>query len=258
MLPLKTLKEIEGIARKEKEGTDTLIHDFGHLERTAAGARWFVKVLGGPEEEQELAYAAGLLHDIVRPNTEKEDHAAASAKRSGEILEGLGVDKEDVRRILEAIADHRRPVEWRSPLHQSVFLADKILEQMGAFVVFRRSYYIGECHDFDCQGFGEAMTAHYRRKLEKFRPDVFPTRFRRLVDYQYEWVTGFFGHFSGSEPWAVELARMCYEAGKTHGMTMDGCVRAYKPREAEGRRLTEEALAYMEGRKFPEFEKFLQ
>ncbi len=254
MLPI---KDIENLVKKEKENTESIIHDFGHLKRTALGAKWFVRVLGGSKEEEDLAYIAGLLHDIVRPNTEKICHAEASAKRSREILEYFRIDPEIIERIVLAVKDHRKPVEWRDPLHQSVFLADKIFEQMGAYVIFRRAYYIGECVDFAEKPFRESIIEHFRKRLEKFRPEVFPERFRKLVDYQYNWVTGFFDSFQNGKEWSIRLARFCFDVGRTHSMLLEECIKRYEPYEQHGEKIKEETVKYLEGKKFREFEEMV-
>lgn len=255
MLPV---KDIEDFAREEKKDADSVIHDFGHLKRTATGAAWFVRILGGSREDEELAYVAGLLHDIVRPNTEKVCHAEASAERTREILRNFGIGPETAERIVLVVRDHRKPAKWRDALHQSVFLADKILEQMGAYVVFRRAYYIGECFDFRDKPFRESVTKHFRRRLEKFRPEVFPARFRKLVEYQYSWVTDFFRDFHSGMNYAETLARFCYDAGRTHSMLLEECIKHYEPVSYRDREIKDEALKYIEGKKFREFEGFVR
>ena len=143
-----SINKIESFVKNEAKHTESIIHDFSHLKRTAIGARWFVKMMNGNKHDQDLAYIAGLLHDIVRPASEKICHAKASADKSRAILKQFNINHDDSERIIEAVACHRTKHEWKDALHQSIFLADKILEQMGAVVVFRRCMYIGECEDY--------------------------------------------------------------------------------------------------------------
>jgi HD superfamily phosphohydrolase YqeK len=250
-------KEIEELVKEEKKNPKTVIHDFGHLKRTAVGAVWFVKILGGSKNDEDLAYIAGLLHDIVRPNTEKICHAKASAERSEQILKDFKFDKETTEKIVMAVRDHRDPIPWKSPLHQSVFLADKILEQMGDYVVFRRCYYIGECVDFNKMSFKESIIGHFQHKLEKFTPQTFPERFLTLSKYQYDRVVDFFTEFSKGEKWSTDLARFFFDAGRNHNMNFEESLNNYKPTDPKGQRIKEESLKYMEGRKFPDFESMV-
>lgn len=90
MLGKRVLETIEERVRRELKKPEMITHDFNHCKRVAIGAKWFVRVLKGKKEEEELAYLAGLLHDIVRPATEKIDHAVLSAEKAKAILEESG------------------------------------------------------------------------------------------------------------------------------------------------------------------------
>ena len=57
MLPI---KEIEDFV-KENQESELVTHGFGHLKRVAIGAVWFVKILCGDKEEQDMAYIAGIM-----------------------------------------------------------------------------------------------------------------------------------------------------------------------------------------------------
>jgi HD superfamily phosphohydrolase YqeK len=247
---------IEDFVRKNL--TDcTLTHDFSHFRRVAAGASWFVKILGGGREEQELAYIAGLLHDSVRPDTERVDHARASAEKSRGILEGFGFDKDIVDRICQAIGDHRKPAAWSSPLHQSVYLADKILEQMGHYVAFRRCMYVGECRDYKGKPFEESIEKHFAYRIAKFGIEDFPERFRGFVRIMMRPSLEFQDCFVRREAWAVSLARFCYDAGRSKDMAMDEAMRAFRTEGERAEKWKSETLAYMDGKKFREWEKLI-
>lgn len=87
------IKQIEQFVKNKTKNVFSVTHNFGHLKRTAVGAKWFVKILGGTKEEEKLAYIAGLLHDIKRPTTEKICHAKASAESARKILKKFKLKK---------------------------------------------------------------------------------------------------------------------------------------------------------------------
>ncbi len=250
------MERLDRIVKKETENVKSIVHDYGHLRRTAVGASWVVRILKGTKEEEELAYAAGLLHDIVRPPSEI-CHAEASGERSKEILSGLGVGRETIGRIVEAVKSHREVHEWKSPLHKSVYLADKILEQMGPYVYFRRSYYVGECRDYEGKDPMKSILYHFDYRIRKFNERSFERFFLPLVKYQYRKVTGFNSLLVKGVPWARKLAMDMYWHGKRHDAGLEEAVRVFKPSSREGKEIRNEALLYMEGKMFPRFEEIL-
>ncbi len=253
MLPVKEIEEFV----KEKV-TDTLItHDFFHFKRVAIGARWFVKILNGSEDEQELAYIAGLLHDCVRPDTEKVDHAIASAEKARGILKGFDIDPDRIESIIQAIRDHRKPVEWTSPLHQSVYLADKILEQMGYYVAFRRCMYVGECRDYAEMPFEESIEIYFEYRLKKFDFSKFPPMFQAMVNERLKPAIEFHKAFKRKEEWAVRLARFCYDVGRNKSMHMDDAIRGFSPDSKESELYKKDAIEYIEGKKLDYFKKLV-
>ncbi len=249
--------EIEGFV-KETLRDCLLTHDFSHFKRVAVGASWFVGLLGGDKEEQDLAYIAGLLHDSVRPDTEKVDHAEASADKSRGILEGFGIDSNVINMICQAIGDHRKPVAWESPLHQSVYLADKILEQMGHYVAFRRCVYVGECRDYRNKPFEESIERHFAYRTAKFGMGAFPQGFQGLTKKMMEPLLEFQDHLKRREPWALSLARFFFDIGREKSMLMDDAIRAFRPDGELAKKWKKETLAYMEGGKFREWSELVQ
>ena len=238
--------------------TDCMItHDFLHFKLVSVGAVWFVRVLGGDKYEQDLAYIAGLLHDSVRPETEKIDHAEASAEKARNVLEEFNLDSEDIDKICQAIMSHRKPVEWISSLHQSVFLADKIFEQMGYYVAFRRSAYVSECKDYVDLPFKEAVVKHFAYRVGKFGIDDFPSKFKNLTEEMMKPLFKFTELLSKNEEWAVSLASFCYEKAKTKDMTMEEIIRNFQPDNEMSELYKKETIDYIEGRKFEEFEKMI-
>ena len=210
--------------------------------------------MGGNKKEQDLAYIAGLLHDIVRPSTEKLDHAKESAVASKKILLSFKMNEEDIKNICEAIESHRAKHPWKTPLHQSVFLADKILEQMGAYIAFRRSMYVAECKDYNKF---EDIATHFDMRIKKFTPKEFPERFSKLARTQFEWSVKFSDSFENKEVWALSIAKELYNNGKTHTKSIERAIEDYEPISEEDKKYKKEALDYINGKKFKDFEKMI-
>src|SRR3989338_8239304 len=125
MSPL-PVKEIE---KKVQNLTHALseVHGYGHLLRTAVGARFFARFFGESEENQEIAYIAGLIHDLERPNTEKIDHADISVREAIKFLSSFSLDQEIQDKIILLIQTHRHAQDI--PLsEQWVYLSDKLFE----------------------------------------------------------------------------------------------------------------------------------
>jgi hypothetical protein len=95
---------------------NNLGHGFSHAEKVAieAGALVFLEAGRGapwssPDTEiAALAQIAGLLHDVRR---EEKDHARASARAAGEILDGSSISRDNKQHIIGAIANHEAFVE---------------------------------------------------------------------------------------------------------------------------------------------------
>ena len=248
---------MEDFAR-EKITDNIITHDFSHFKRVAIGARWFVKILNGTQEEEELAYIAGLLHDCVRPDTEKVDHAFASADKAREILKGFDLDSDTIEKIVQAVKDHRKPVKWASPLHQSVYLADKLLEQMGHYVAFRRCIFVGECRDYTGKPFEDSIIHQFEYRLNKFNPTKFPKFFQPMAKQMLKPSIGFYESFKRREEWAIRLGKFCYDNVKEKSRTMDEIIRDFVPDSDNAEKYKKEALDYMNGNKFKEFETLLK
>lgn len=79
---------------------------------------------------KEMAYSAGLLHDIGRwkEYQGEGDHAVHSAALAESILERAGFKPSEQKLILKAIAQHRHhnPDEHRSPLSEALAKADDL------------------------------------------------------------------------------------------------------------------------------------
>ena len=252
MLPI---KKIESSVAEKMRNAASAVHGFDHLKRTALGAVWFAKALGLDLKEQQIFYVAGLVHDFDRPLSEKE-HKDINAAAADRFLRQFKIEDIIRRRIVGLVEQHR--TFSKKPLaDQCLFLSDKLLEQSGAYIIFRRCVYVGECLDFKEEDFYESMIFHWKERMNKFRPEKFHKNMSSLAHYQYGWQTRFFEALESGQEWAVSIAKECYDVGKTHRKTLLRTIEEMIPWQ-EGKEFKEEALLYVKGEKFGDFEKLIQ
>lgn len=248
MISTRDISELESFCKKEYEDAESVIHRWGHISRVADGARWFVKVRNGSEENQMLAYSSGLLHDIVRPITEETCHAKASSETAEEILTVFNFKVDHISKICKAIKDHRRPPSnWESILHQSVYLADKILEHMGAYLEFRACVWAGELSHTDYRDLEpiEAVLTYYEKASSKFLDGKFPEFTEPIVSYQRRWNQRFYKALKKEQKWSEDMAeRLFYEGRKK--ADFDETLRNFTIKHPEQKRWKKEMISYID------------
>ncbi len=119
---------------RNKDAEDNRIfcnHHFEHLLSTARLTYILILEENSPFITREMAYAAGLLHDIGRwfEYQSGADHAKKSSELAGTILSGTGFSETECSLIQKAIAQHRiknNCHEHRSPLSTALAKADSL------------------------------------------------------------------------------------------------------------------------------------
>lgn len=106
-------------------------HNFEHILAVARLTYLLLVEEGNPFISREIAYAAGLLHDIGRWKEYQtgQDHAELSSELAGSILEEAGFPLLERLLIQKAIAQHRHrshPHSHRSPLSRALGKADSL------------------------------------------------------------------------------------------------------------------------------------
>ncbi len=128
-------------------------HDFEHLLTVARLTYLLLLERGERFISKEMAYAAGILHDIGRFREYRDGtcHARESANLAGPILEAAGFTAAEQEMIIAAIAAHRHKPETEagSPLATALWEADR----------FSRLCYC--CHaQPDCRSAGRRPTVN--------------------------------------------------------------------------------------------------
>ena len=253
------LKRIEERVKEKTANALSTTHAFDHLKRTAVGARWFAELSGGSKEECEKAFLSGLLHDVYRPPSEKQHEESLSKdyEEAKQILKEFNLPAQTIEEIAQPIKNHREKFEGKGNIYQCVFLADKILEDMGALIVFRRNIYLGENPEYKGVPLQEAIARQYEKRLAKFTPKDFPARFSKLAQYQYDWPLNFLAAYKKREDWAVHLAEYCYAKGKEKA-EFEESIKSFQPKWKKDKKHKEEALQYIQGKKFKQFEEMIE
>ena len=100
-------------------------HSFAHVTRVAVTAGDILISLGYPERDAELARIAGYLHDIGNL-VNRVDHSQSGAILAFRILDRMGMDPEEIAKIVAAIGNHDEgtgvPV---SAIAAALIIADK-------------------------------------------------------------------------------------------------------------------------------------
>lgn len=248
MVSSRDLTELEEFCKGEYKDAESVIHRWGHISRVADGARWFVKVRNGSYEDQRLAYVAGLLHDFVRPITEKRCHAEESAENAKEILEVFNLKEDKISKISKAIKDHRKPPNsWVSISHQSVYLSDKIFEHMGAYLDFRACVWAGELSHTDYKELEpiEAVLTYYDKASSKFLNREFPEFTEPIVSYQRRWNERFHDELENGENWAEDMAERLFYEGKGKS-DFDETLKNFETNYKEQKRWKKEMISYID------------
>jgi HD superfamily phosphohydrolase YqeK len=255
----RTLDQLTEDCKNVYTQAESVIHQWGHIWRTTQGAVWFVKVTGGSQREQQLAYVAGILHDIVRPITEEVCHAHESAEKALSILDDYSEFTTSEREeIYSAIRDHRNPVTWKTRLHQSVYLSDKILEHMGAYLDFRGAVWAGELSHTDLRGLEpvDAVITYYEKASSKFLTGLFPDFVKNLVEYQIDWNRKYLSALKKGESWACQMAENLFNQGRQKH-DFEHTLSSFNPEDKEQHVWTREMRAYITGQKFPVFQTLI-
>lgn len=106
-------------------------HHFEHLIAVARLTYLLILEEGSPFISREIAYAAGLLHDIGRWNQyqTEADHAKISSNLADPILDKAGFPEAERKLIQKAIAQHRLEDERNqhiTPLSKALKKADDL------------------------------------------------------------------------------------------------------------------------------------
>ena len=125
---VKSSEEIKTYIRMADETLEKLgftEHSFAHVTRCADVAGHILAKLGYDEHTVELGKAAGYMHDIGNV-VNRIDHAQSGAVMAFRILDKMGIDAEDIARIVCAIGNHDEGTAYPvNELAAALILADK-------------------------------------------------------------------------------------------------------------------------------------
>ncbi len=100
-------------------------HSFAHVTMVAETAGYLLTELGYDERDVELARIAGYMHDIGNV-VNRVDHAQSGAIMAFRILDGLGMEPEEIATIVTAIGNHDEATAFPvNHIAAALILADK-------------------------------------------------------------------------------------------------------------------------------------
>lgn len=100
-------------------------HSFAHVTMVAETAGYILTELGYAERDVELARIAGYMHDIGNV-VNRVDHAQSGAIMAFRILDGLGMEPEEIATIVTAIGNHDEATAFPvNHIAAALILADK-------------------------------------------------------------------------------------------------------------------------------------
>ena len=131
MITLNDIKSNEKIKAFIKEANNSLKaigyteHGFAHVGLVADRAGYILTELGYSKRDAELVKIAAYMHDIGNI-VNRYDHAQSGAVIAFKLLDDLGMDAEEIAKIVTAIGNHDEgtggPV---NPISASLILGDK-------------------------------------------------------------------------------------------------------------------------------------
>lgn len=100
-------------------------HCFAHVGKVSALASDILEYLGYDERTCELAAIAGWIHDIGNV-INRIDHAQSGAVMAFRILDGLGMEPEEIATIITAVGNHDESTAFPvNPVAAALIIADK-------------------------------------------------------------------------------------------------------------------------------------
>lgn len=121
-------KEYVWKTREAEQDRKFCRHDMRHF-LDVARLSIILNVKEGLEQDEELLYAAALLHDIGRfvQYQDGTPHEQASYKLAPEIIDDCGFDAQEKEKILSAIVNHRKKENSTAPTMEGlIYRADKM------------------------------------------------------------------------------------------------------------------------------------
>lgn len=113
------------MADKTMESMRFTEHSFAHVVKCAEVCRYILTELGYDERTVELAQIAAYMHDIGNV-INRIDHAQSGAVMAFRLLEKMGMEAEEISRIITAIGNHDEKTAFPvNEIAAALILADK-------------------------------------------------------------------------------------------------------------------------------------
>ena len=131
MITFEEIKHNEKIRAFIKEAYNSLNnigfteHGFAHVGLVAERASYILRELGYPERDIELVKIASFMHDIGNI-VNRRDHAQSGALIAFRLLDNMGMDADELAKIVSAIGNHDESTGGAvNPIASALILGDK-------------------------------------------------------------------------------------------------------------------------------------
>ena len=94
-------------------------------------------------------------------------------------------------------------------------------------------------------------------RLKRIPKTKFPERFSKLLDSQWKWLQEIHDAIETKQEWSINIAKQMYDYGKAHNITLEDAIKRIQTISEKDKEYKKEALDYMEGKKFVDFEKLV-
>jgi len=172
-------------------------HDWLHAERVY---RMCMKIGEKEGGDAEVLAAAALLHDVgVQHELEQDvDHSEESAKIAGEILCEIGFSSDKIKRVQEAIRQHRFRNSIKATALEAKILQDADrLDAIGAIGIARTFSY-GGSRKIPMYSEGKKVAStlqHFYDKLLKIRDLLNTETAKKIAKERHEFMEAFLLRF---------------------------------------------------------------
>ncbi|MBU3904909.1 MAG: hypothetical protein KJ906_02030 [Nanoarchaeota archaeon] len=194
-----------------------------------------------------------------KKNESEPRHNITSVVLALELLKKYSFTEDEINEISRAIRDHRKPHEWKTRIHQSVYLADKLFEHMGAYITFRAGAWVGETGEKYSGPDAVYKLLDYCKGAEEriFLENNYPKRFEKLTKYQFKWMYDFMDALKDREEWIIDIVVKFFKVGENNE-DLEQAILNFKPSGKKQELWHKETLDYIQGRKFEEFGRMVE
>jgi len=220
---------------------------FGHLKRTAVGARIFFR---RPNEVEYNIRLLSLLHQKTLEEISRHKNLTITEE---DVYDASNFLNETRLVTSESEGEDVCCNKLGSDISKAVFMSDRLIEGSGAYGVKRMCFHAGE----KALDSGKKITniedikSEIITQLENhpIQKDSFPVMARRLTTYQEGWRKTFFEALQENRRWALDTGEKLFMSGLTR-QDFEETMNSFQSSEEEVKSLMIESSNYVSGKNY--------